>query len=315
MLQERRAATWRLTGLGQPRILPSMSAVRTPIEHPLRMCRMARVPRYRRSSALLSAVLLGCACLVSSCATPTRTTGPQTPAGVTHVVQPGQNLFRIGLAYGVPVSTLIEVNRLKSSAPLQVGQRLFIPGATSVRQVEVPRQFTSDERTALERSLQEDLTLPSAAPPAEPPAPSPSGGRTDAAFVWPLHGPVTSPFGPRNGRLHAGMDIGSPHYQEVVAAADGEVLYAGNTGGSLGKTVVLQHGQGIRTVYAHLSIVIARERETVRQGQAIGGVGDTGRATGPHLHFEIRRNGVPVNPAAHLPTTIDELVRGLSAPK
>jgi len=111
------------------------------------------------------------------------------------------------------------------------------------------------------------------------------------------------------------MDIGSPHYQEVVAAADGEVIYAGDTGGSLGRAVVLQHGKGIRTVYAHLSVVIARERETVRQGQAIGGARGTGRATGPHLHFEIRKNGVPVNPAAYLPATIDELVRGLSAPR
>lgn len=231
------------------------------------------------------------------------------------MVQPGQNLFRIGLAYGVPVSKLIEVNRLKPSAPLQVGQRLYIPGATAIRQVETPRQLTNDERTALERSLQEDLTLPSTSPPGDAPAPAPPGVRTAADFVWPLSGPVTSPFGARNGRLHAGMDIGSPHYQEVVAAADGEVIYAGNTGGSLGKTVVLQHGQGLRTVYAHLSIVIARERDTVRQGQAIGGVGDTGRATGPHLHFEVRKNGVPVNPAAYLPTTIDELVRGLSTPK
>jgi murein DD-endopeptidase MepM/ murein hydrolase activator NlpD len=234
---------------------------------------------------------------------------------VTHIVQPGQNLFRIGQAYGIPVAKLIEVNRLKSSAPLQVGQRLFIPGAAALRQVEVPRQLTNDERSALERSLQEDLTLPSTSPPAETPTPVPPQVRTDTDFVWPLYGPVTSPFGPRNGRLHAGIDIGSPHYQEVVAAADGEVIYAGNTGGSFGKTVVLQHGQGVRTVYAHLSIIIARERETVRQGQAIGGVGDTGRATGPHLHFEIRKNGVPVNPEGYLPTTIDELVRGLSAPK
>jgi murein DD-endopeptidase MepM/ murein hydrolase activator NlpD len=237
------------------------------------------------------------------------------PTGVTHIVQPGQNLFRISQAYGVPVAVLADANRIKPTDPLRAGQRLFIPGATATRQVETPRQLTTDERTALERSLQEDLTLPSAPPPAGPSAPSPPGVRTDAAFVWPLHGPVTSPFGPRNGRLHAGMDIGSPHYQEVVAAADGEVIYAGNTGGSLGKVVVLQHGQGFRTVYAHLSIIIARERDMVRQGQAIGGVGDTGRTTGPHLHFEIRRNGVPVNPAAHLPTTIDELVRGLSAPK
>jgi murein DD-endopeptidase MepM/ murein hydrolase activator NlpD len=253
--------------------------------------------------------------LGSSCATPTRTTVPPPPAGVTHIVQPGQNLFRIGLAYGVPVTTLLEINRLKPSAPLQVGQRLFIPGATALRQVEIPRQLTTDERNALERSLQEDLTLPSTPAPPEVPTPAPPGVRTDAHFVWPLHGPITSPFGPRNGRLHTGMDIGSPHYQEVVAAADGEVIYAGDTKGSLGKTVVLQHGQALRTVYAHLSIVIARERDAVRQGQAIGGVGVTGRTTGPHLHFEVRKNGVPVNPANYLPATIDELVRGLSAPK
>jgi murein DD-endopeptidase MepM/ murein hydrolase activator NlpD len=295
--------------------LLSMSAAAPQIGSPPRTRQVPRRSRCGHHGVLPLSALFAVACIVSSCAAPTRTTGPPTPAGVTHVVQPGQNLFRIGLAYGVPVSTLIEVNRLKPSAPLQVGQRLFIPGATATRQVETPRQLTTDERTALERSLQEDLSLPSASPLGEVPSPALPGIRTDAYFVWPLHGPVTSPFGPRNGRLHAGMDIGSPHYQEVVAAADGEVIYAGNTGRSLGKTVVLQHGQGIRTVYAHLSIIIARERDTVRQGQAIGGVGDTGRATGPHLHFEVRRNGVPVNPAGYLPGTIDELVRGLSAPK
>jgi murein DD-endopeptidase MepM/ murein hydrolase activator NlpD len=101
----------------------------------------------------------------------------------------------------------------------------------------------------------------------------------------------------------------------VVAAADAEVIYAKDTGAALGKAVVLQHGKGYRTVYAHLSILIAREGDTVKQGQAIGGVGDTGRATGPHLHFEIRRNGVPVNPEELLPATIDELVRDLAGPR
>jgi murein DD-endopeptidase MepM/ murein hydrolase activator NlpD len=292
-----------------------MSAARPQIDRPPRGRQVSPGSRCRHHGIRPLSVLFALALLASSCAAPTRTTVPPAPAGVTHVVQPGQNLFRIGLAYGVPVATLIEVNRLKPSAPLQVGQRLFIPGATTIRQVETPRQLTNAERSVLEQSLQEDLTLPSTLRPSEAPTPGPPGVRTDGDFVWPLYGPVTSPFGPRNGRLHAGMDIGSPHYQEVVAAADGEVIYAGNTRGSLGKAVVLQHGQGIRTVYAHLSVVIARERDTVRQGQAIGGVGDTGRATGPHLHFEIRKNGVPVNPAAYLPATIDELVRGLSAPK
>ncbi|MBP1779389.1 MAG: peptidase family [candidate division NC10 bacterium] len=133
--------------------------------------------------------------------------------------------------------------------------------------------------------------------------------------MWPIHGPINSRFGPRNGRLHAGIDIGSPHYQEVVAAADAEVIYANDTKGPLGKAVVLEHGRGMRTVYAHLSIIIARERDTIRQGQAIGGVGETGRATGPHLHFEVRRNGAPVNPEEYLPATIDELMRELSTAK
>ena len=209
---------------------------------------------------------------------PTRTTAPQAPTGVTHIVQPGQNLFRIGQAYNVTVALLIETNRLDPLAPLRVGQRLFIPGATSVKKVEVFRQLNDNERAALERSLREDLTLPR---PTTVPPPSPPRVKTDADFVWPIQGRINSPFGPRNGRLHAGIDIGSPHYQEVVAAADAEVIYANDTRGPLGKAVVLQHGRGMRTVYAHLSIIIARERDTVRQGQAIGGVGDTGRATGP----------------------------------
>jgi murein DD-endopeptidase MepM/ murein hydrolase activator NlpD len=135
--------------------------------------------------------------------------------------------------------------------------------------------------------------------------------RTDAELLWPIVGPINSPFGPRWGRFHAGIDIGSPHYQEVVAAADGEVIYANESRGGLGKAVVLQHGRGLQTVYAHLSIIIAREGDTVRQGQAVGGVGETGRASGPHLHFEVRRNGIPVNPEEYLPATIDDLVRDL----
>jgi murein DD-endopeptidase MepM/ murein hydrolase activator NlpD len=249
----------------------------------------------------------------SACAAPSRTASQPKPKGVIHVVQQGQTLFRISQAYDVTVAILIEANRLKPSTPLKVGQRLFIPGAAAVKKVEASRQLTNDERAALERSLREELTLPP--PPTTAPPPPRPRVKTDADFVWPIQGPINSPFGPRNGRLHAGIDIGSPHYQEVVAAADAEVIYANDTRGPLGKAVVLQHGHGMRTVYAHLSIIIAGERDTVRQGQAIGGVGDTGRATGPHLHFEIRQNGVPRNPEEYLPATIDELVRELAAPK
>lgn len=226
--------------------------------------------------------------------------------GITHVVQKGQTLFRISQAYQVKVAALMEANRIKPSTPLKVGQRLFIPGAKGVKKVEASRSLTVEERLTLEQSLQEEVTAPPS--PTEPPR---TRVRTDADFLWPIVGPLNSPFGPRWGKFHAGIDIGSPHYQEVVAAADGEVIYADATKGGLGKAVVLQHGRGFRTVYAHLSIIIARDGDTVRQGQAIGGVGETGRASGPHLHFEVRKNGVPVNPEEFLPATIDELVRDL----
>jgi murein DD-endopeptidase MepM/ murein hydrolase activator NlpD len=224
-----------------------------------------------------------------------------------HVVQRGQTLFRISQAYQVSVASLMETNRLKPSAPLKVGQRLVIPGVKAVRKVEESRSLTVEERLTLEQSLREEVTAPP--PPAEPPR---ARVRTDAELLWPIVGPINSPFGPRWGRFHAGIDIGSPHYQEVVAAADGEVIYANEARGGLGKTIVLQHVRGMRTVYAHLSIIIAREGDTVRHGQAIGGVGKTGRASGPHLHFEVLKNGVPVNPEDYLPATIDELMRDLS---
>ncbi len=222
------------------------------------------------------------------------------------MVRKGQTLFRISQAYQIKVAALMDANRLKPSTPLKVGQRLFIPGAKGVRKVEASRSLTVEERLTLEQTLREEVTAPP--PPTEPPR---ARVRTDADFLWPIVGPLNSPFGPRWGKFHAGIDIGSPHYQEVVAAADGEVIYADATKGGLGKAIVLQHGRGFRTVYAHLSIIIARDGDTVRQGQAIGGVGETGRTSGPHLHFEVRKNGVPVNPEEFLPATIDELVRDL----
>jgi lipoprotein NlpD len=244
--------------------------------------------------------------------TKTRTKAPAKPKGVTHVVAKGQTLFRIAQAYEVKVAVLADANKIKPWSPLKIGQRLFVPGATAARAVEAYTPLTTDERTRLERSLQEQ---PTEAPPP-PPVPSPGVRvKTDAEFVWPLVGPINSPFGPRWGKFHAGIDIGSPHYQEVVSAADGEVIYAADTRGPLGKAVVIQHGHGVRTVYAHLSIIVALESRTVRQGQAIGGVGNTGRSTGPHLHFEIRQNGAAINPEEQLPATIDELVKDLARPR
>jgi murein DD-endopeptidase MepM/ murein hydrolase activator NlpD len=125
-------------------------------------------------------------------------------------------------------------------------------------------------------------------------APPSSGG-----LIWPCAGPITSPFGMRWGSLHPGIDIGAPTGTPIKAAASGRVLTASYNGG-YGNLVVLDNGNGIATAYAHQSQIAVSVGETVTQGQVIGYVGSTGFSTGPHLHFEVRVNGSPVDPMGYL---------------
>lgn len=126
--------------------------------------------------------------------------------------------------------------------------------------------------------------------------------RTLAGFVWPSRGVFTSGFGIRRHplfgirRMHTGQDIAAPYGSPVQAAADGRVIYTGWFGG-YGKIVLLDHGGGLSTLYAHLSGILTSEGASVRRGQVIGRVGSTGYSTGPHVHFEIRVNGTPIDPA------------------
>ncbi len=226
---------------------------------------------------------------------------------VVHVVEPGQTLFGIARAYGVPLAALIESNRLRSPNAITRGQRLIVPGAAGPVAVPPRRPLTEAQRRDLLRSLAETRE------PAEPPqgwAPAPPGGPGE--FIWPLEGPLNSGFGARGRRWHAGIDIGSPRAQRVGAAADGEVSFAQATRTGFGNVVALEHAGGFSTLYAHLAIILAGEGETVRQGQPIGGVGASGNATGPHLHFEIRHRGTPVDPLRYLPQTLDDLVKDLA---
>ena len=125
------------------------------------------------------------------------------------------------------------------------------------------------------------------------------------AFAWPVHGPITSPFGmrtdPVTGRwqLHSGIDIGADYGTPITASADGNVIYAGWYGG-YGNFIIVDHGSGYSTAYAHCSAIYVTVDQLVRRGQVIGAVGATGWATGPHLHFEIRVNGVPIDPLSRL---------------
>ncbi|MCY1021186.1 M23 family metallopeptidase [Pyxidicoccus sp. MSG2] len=119
--------------------------------------------------------------------------------------------------------------------------------------------------------------------------------------VWPARGWVTSDFGQRldpytaDRVMHAGLDIAAPHGKEVYSPSDGTVVFAGLEGG-YGNVLVIDHGYGIKTRYGHLSKMLVKAGDRVKRGALIAAVGNTGRSTGPHLHYEVRVNGIPQNP-------------------
>ncbi len=137
-------------------------------------------------------------------------------------------------------------------------------------------------------------------------------GETKGVMHQPVMGHLTSSFGMRFhpilgfSRMHQGMDFGAPMGAPIVAATDGVVIFAGRHGGH-GNYVRLNHAGGMSTGYAHMSRIIARPGEHVRQGQLIGYVGSTGLSTGPHLHYEVFRNGQAINPAVMKFTTVQQL--------
>jgi murein DD-endopeptidase MepM/ murein hydrolase activator NlpD len=122
---------------------------------------------------------------------------------------------------------------------------------------------------------------------------------SSAGLVWPVQGPVTSPFGWRWGRMHEGIDIGVGSGTPIHAAAAGTIIYCGWESG-YGNLVVIDNGGNLATAYGHQSAIAVACGQQVAQGQVIGYVGCTGHCTGPHLHFEVRINGGPVDPMGYL---------------
>jgi murein DD-endopeptidase MepM/ murein hydrolase activator NlpD len=134
--------------------------------------------------------------------------------------------------------------------------------------------------------------LPASAPPVTR-SPSSRG------FIWPARGALTSTFGPRWGRMHEGIDIAGGSGSAIVASASGTVILAGWSGG-YGNLVVIDHGNGMSTAYAHNSSIAVSVGQRVGQGSVIAGMGTTGNSTGVHSHFEMRVNGAAVDPMGYL---------------
>ncbi|MFP5298197.1 MAG: murein hydrolase activator EnvC family protein [Actinomycetota bacterium] len=125
-------------------------------------------------------------------------------------------------------------------------------------------------------------------------------GTSGKGFIWPLNGPVTSYYGPRWGRMHTGIDIDGYTGQPIVSAKEGVVVLARYYSG-YGNAVIVDHGGGYATLYAHMTEIGVSEGESIDQGEMVGTVGATGNVTGDHLHFEVRVNGEPVDPMPYLP--------------
>lgn len=192
------------------------------------------------------------------------------------IVQDGQTLWEIAQTHGVTVEAIIEANGLPSGDMIHPGQRLVIPGLAA----DSPRRITSS------RSLGSAVSIA-------------------RGFIWPARGPITSGFGFRRHpifgtrEMHTGIDIGAALGSPVFSARTGRVTYAGWEEG-YGRVVVIDHGGGLTTSYSHLSTIAVRIGQVVQHGEAIGRVGSTGYSTGPHLLFEIRVNGRPLDPLKYL---------------
>jgi murein DD-endopeptidase MepM/ murein hydrolase activator NlpD len=162
-----------------------------------------------------------------------------------------------------------------------------------------------DKADALEhmRSLQEQSATLAArirsAQSSSPVVQAPTGEPSAAGFIWPVHGVLTSGYGWRWGRMHEGIDLAVPVGTPVVAAAAGTVIVAGWFGG-YGNLVVVDHGNGFSTAYGHNTSVTVGVGQFVAQGQLVSYSGSTGHSTGPHVHFEVRVNGSPVDPLGYL---------------
>lgn len=187
---------------------------------------------------------------------------------VQHRVERGENITTIARKYGVTPASIVVLNRLEDPNLIRVGQLLTIPPTGGAVSEVLARTHSLERRRVLD--------------------------------LWPVQGPVSSRFGPRDGRMHEGIDIAVPHGTPVRAVAAGRVTYA-DWAGSYGILVTIDHGGGIETRYAHNSRVLVRPGDYVQAGQVVARSGSTGRSTGPHVHFELRVDGQAVDPWPWLP--------------
>lgn len=206
-------------------------------------------------------------------------------SGLLHVVENGDSLLYIAIKYGVDTEDILgyKPNNITDPHSLSIGQKLLIPGGRpgAARAATSTRGGT---RSATEVSIGQASSQT-------------NSGTASGSFIWPNPGRITQYF--NSG--HSGLDIAAPYGTPVVAADSGVVVDRESLNWGLGLNLTIDHGNGYSTTYAHLSSFAVGVGETVSKGDMVGRVGSTGLSTGPHNHFQVRRNGALVNPLNVLP--------------
>jgi lipoprotein NlpD len=236
-------------------------------------------------------------------------TKPAAVGRTVHVVRSGDTLSRIAARYGVSRKALIDANKLARPEQLRVGQRILVPGAQMAvgeKPMRLIDAVLANGDVLLVRAG--SRRVPTRFYMAES-----SVDNQGIEFSWPVEGQVISPFGRRRMGWHAGLDIKAEIGSPILAAAPGTVISSGQER-AYGRVIRVEHEGGFVTVYAHNLENLVEVGDRISAGTIIGTVGRSGRVTGPHLHFEIRHDGMVYNPLHLLPAREVTVVRTDEAP-
>jgi len=218
--------------------------------------------------------------------------------GIFYKIKPGDTIQKVSSTYKVQIDRIKKVNPTVDLNSLKSGAELFIPGARI--EAADTKETNKNNKTVNNRTANNKETRKQ----------NPSGNKninesSPGGFRWPVVGKISSPYGwrrhpiLRRADFHSAIDINAPHGASIRASKNGIVAYSGWMNG-YGNTVVIEHAGGYSTLYAHCSSLGVSKGKNVASGEIIAKVGATGRATGPHVHFEIRYGNKPLNPLSHL---------------
>ncbi len=221
----------------------------------------------------------------------------------TYTVRRGDTLYSIGKRFGVDHKLLARRNHIRWPYTIYVGQQLSLsrmaPRSQYMPLPKEKRRYAAKKQAVSKPKVKTATKSDAGKRRYQRPA---VNGVKSVRLRWPLKGKISSRFGRRGSRMHDGIDISAKEGTPVHAAASGEVVYSDQRLTGYGKLIIVRHSRDMFTAYAHNQRNLVRKGDRVKAGDVIARVGRTGRASGPHLHFEVRRGPTPVDPLAYLPS-------------